>query len=425
MNGSYHGLTGEMFATLARGGGGPAAIRELIAAEHSNTMLLLAGVVTEAGPGAPSEFARTGSDLLTAAWQADRPAAEKVIRHPSVGVWARRTMQACRGRQPLPGAEPAGLCAIAATAAILAGLSAEIEVPVTNGRVMLPSLGAATATGDRVRIVIGNGHAAVGAVEVPEYPYQDAPGWRGLGRVQSGGLDVIIDDLDPFRMLDLPDLATDVDARPWDGSLRAAWDVLESHHPALALEAGTAVSVVVPRSSPHSGVVSTTSPHAFGAIGLSLPPDPVTGAETFAHELQHLKLGALQKIVTLTTPDDGTRYYAPWRDDPRPLDGLLQGTYAYLGVAGFWRRQRLLPSGRRHADAEYARWRTAVARSTETLGSSGRLTSAGLDFVTGMADTLAAWESEPVAAHAQAEAHRTAESHRARWEAAHGRLPAP
>jgi HEXXH motif-containing protein len=279
--------------------------------------------------------------------------------------------------------------------------------------------------GDRARIRTGNGRAAVGAVEIPEYPYRDAPGWRGLHRVKSATFDVLIDDLDPFRMPDLPDLATDVHVRSWQGSLHAAWDVLESQHPALAREAGTAVSVIVPRSSPHRDVVSTTSPHAFGAIGMSLPPDPVTGAETFAHELQHLKLGALQKIVTLTAPDDGTRYYAPWRDDPRPLNGLLQGTYAYLGVAGFWRRQRLLPSAHRHAETEYARWRTAVARSTETLRSSGRLTSAGMDFVTGMADALAAWGNEPVSAHAQAEAQRAVESHRSRWQSAHGRSSLP
>ena len=420
-----HGLTREMFATLAAGGGEAAAITELIAAEYSETMLLLAGVVTHARPGAQSDSARAGHDLLAAAWRADHAAAERVIRHPSVGVWARRTIQACRGGPSLPGADPAGLGAIAAAAAILARLPAEIEVRVTSGRVMLPALGAATVSGDRVQVRTGNGRASVGAVEVPEDPYQNAPGWRGLHRVRSRTLDVIVDDLDPFRLLDLADLATDVDARSWDSSLRSAWDVLESQHPALAMEAATAVSVIVPRSSPGSGVVSTTSPHAFGAIGMSLPPDPITGAETFAHEIQHLKLGALQKIVALTEPDEGTRYYAPWRDDPRPLNGLLQGTYAYLGVTGFWRRQRLLPSGRRHADAEYARWRTATTRSTETLRSSGHLTPAGLDFVTAMAGTLAAWGTETVPPHAQAEARHTAESHRARWQSVNGRPPAP
>jgi HEXXH motif-containing protein len=45
------------------------------------------------------------------------------------------------------------------------------------------------------------------------------------------------------------------------------------------------------------------------------------------HEVQHLKLAALLDIVTLTMPGEHDRYYAPWRDDPRPLSGLLQGTY--------------------------------------------------------------------------------------------------
>jgi HEXXH motif-containing protein len=295
-------------------------------------------------------------------------------------------------------------------------------VSASGGRVILPGLGAAAATGDRVRVVTGTDRAMVGEVEVPAVPYRRHGGWRGLHRVRSGRFDVIIDDLDPFRLLDLPDLATDVSARAWARSLRSAWAVLESQHPALARDAATAVSVVVPRTSPVSGVVSTTSPHAFGAIGLSLPPDGVTGAETLVHELQHLKLGALQKIITLIHPDKG-RYYAPWRDDPRPLDGLLQGTYAYLGVAGFWRRQRLIPGVRRHAHAEYARWRSAVTQSIGTLRSSGRLTAAGSDFVAGMADTLAGWEDETVPTHAQAEALRTAEAHQARWRSTYGPPP--
>jgi HEXXH motif-containing protein len=309
-------------------------------------------------------------------------------------------------------------------AAIRAGLTAEIELPVTAGRVMLPALGVAHATGDTVRIrTTGSRGAEIGAVEVPDDPSLDMPGWRGLRRIQAGRLDILIDDLNPFRMPDLPDLVSGADPRSWGRALQDAWDVLESHHPALAAEVAALISVIVPRSSPPSGAVSTSSPQAFGAVGMSLPPDAVTGAETFAHEIQHLKLGALQKIVTLTMPDDGTGYYAPWRDDPRPLNGLLQGTYAYLGVTGFWRRQRQFPGGHRPGNAEYARWRAATVRSTETLRSSGRLTSAGEDFVQGIASTLAAWEDDPVPASARAHARQAAEAHLTRWQSANGRLP--
>jgi uncharacterized protein len=196
--------------------------------------------------------------------------------------------------------------------------------------------------------------------------------------------------------------------------------LLESHHSRVAAEVAEGIGVIVPRMPPETGLVSTTSPRAFGAVGMSLPPNPVTGAETLTHEIQHLKLGAVQDIVDLTLPDDGSRYYAPWRDDPRPLDGLLQGTYAYLGVTGFWQRQRELPNGSRSADAEYVRWREATALGIETIRSSGRLTGAGIAFVDGMSGTLASWNDEQVPAKARSEAREAADAHLTRWQSVNG-----
>ena len=224
-----------------------------------------------------------------------------------------------------------------------AGLRAEIEVPVITGRIVLPSLGAALVPDRSTVVRSGPGGAAIGRVEISQDPSHDAPGWLALRRVQAGPLDVLIDDLDPFRMPDAQNATPRSTGEPWDAALRGAWRVLENGHADVAAEIATLVSAIVPLSRPQSGEVSTTSPEAFGAVALSFPPDDVTCAVTLAHELQHLKLGALLDVVTLTLPEDGRRYYAPWRDDPRPLRGLLQGTYAYLGVTGFWRRQRRLP----------------------------------------------------------------------------------
>ncbi|HXL87746.1 MAG TPA: HEXXH motif domain-containing protein [Streptosporangiaceae bacterium] len=420
-----HQLPRKVFAELATGGGGQDAVSHLAAAEHSKHMTLIVGVLGAAQGGEQYQLARQGYDLLTAAWRADRDAAETVIRHPSVGVWARRTIQACRGGPVNPGAEPGGLRTIAAAAAIRAGLPTEVEVAVTDGRVMLSSLGTAEAPGDSVIVRSGRGHVKVGPVEVPGSPGEDAPGWLGLRRVRAGSLSVLIDDLDPFRMPDVPDLAPrqQHSAREWETAFGQAWPLLERHHPVTAAEIAATVSVIVPRTGRLAGVVSTSSPEAFGAVAMSFPPDPVTCAETLAHEIQHLKLSALMDIVTLTEPDDGRRYYAPWRDDPRPLSGLLQGAYAYLGVSGFWRRQRRLDAGPRQPEAEFARWREAAAGAVETLRSSGRLTPPGLDFVSGMARTLTAWREEPVSATAQYQARRAAQAHLARWQSVNGALP--
>jgi HEXXH motif-containing protein len=419
VNWPSHQVPRELFAALASGGGGDDAVRTLAAAEYSKHAILLRGVLIAARDTAEYPLARAGYDLVSAAWRRNRGAAERVIRHPSVGVWARRTIEACRGGPAMPGANPGGLRAVGAAAAIQAGLSAEIEIPAADGRAMLPSLGAAAVRGSAALVRCGSGYATVGQVTVPRDPYCDAPGWRGLHRVRAGSLDVLIDDVDPFRMPDVPYLAPRVSAALWEVALGRTWLVVERDHPATAAEIAASVSVIVPRSRPPASsvaAVSATAPEAFGAIAMSLPLDPIAGAETLVHEMQHLKLGAVQDIITLTLPDNGSRYYAPWRDDPRPLGGLLQGAYAFLGVAGFWRRQRQLPTDHLRADVEYARWRSATLVAAETLQSSGRLTSAGLDFVDGMIQTLRGWQAEPVSARAMAEARSTAESHLARWQ---------
>jgi HEXXH motif-containing protein len=423
MNLPGHQLPRERLIALASGVGGNDMIHELVAAEYSKHVVLLRGVLMAAEGSEQYPLARLGYDLLSSAWRANRAAAERVIRHPSVGVWAQRTIQARRGGPAMPGTEPGGLRAVGAAAAIHARLRAEIEVTAIAGQVMLPSLGAAMVPGPAAVVRSGDGGAEVGRVKVPGYPYQDAPGWLGLHRFRANSLCVLIDDLDPFRMPDQRDLALRLPTRPWDTALRQAWSVLEQSHPVVTAELAAAVSVIVPCSRRPTGAVSATSPEAFGTIAMSLPTDPIAGAETLVHELQHLKLGALLDLVALAHPDDGRRYYAPWRDDPRPLDGLLQGSYAFFGVTRFWRDQRQLADGQWRADVAYARWRAATMLAVETLLSSGRLTSAGLDFVSGMARTLRPWQDEPLPTEAQAEARRAAELHQARWQAAHGRIP--
>jgi HEXXH motif-containing protein len=141
-----------------------------------------------------------------------------------------------------------------------------------------------------------------------------------------------------------------------------------------------------------------------------------------------MKLSAVLGLVPLTHADDGSRYYAPWREDPRPASGLLQGTYAHLGVAGFWRRQRAadtVADAVAVADAEFARWRDATALGCGTLLASGQLTSDGARFVATMATTLRRWLDEPVPERARRLAAAENERHRARWEDRHGPVRAP
>lgn len=431
----YHHVSRDAFDALAAGGGGPDTVRGLAAAQYSKHALLLRGVLGvawEAGHGRAA-LAQSGYDLLAAVQRHDPAAAGAVIRHPSVGAWALRTLRALRGYPEMRGAEPTGLCVVAAAAAIRAGVPAEIEVPAAGGVVMLPSLGAATADDGTAMVRSTADGAAVvsegGQVRVPPDPHQDGPGWRAVRRLRAGLLDVLLDDLDPFRMPAVVDVAPRLDSlevEQWGAALRDAWQLLDMHHPAIAGEVAEAIRVVVPLATPPQGLVSSSSPETFGALALSKPPDPSAFAVTLAHETQHLKLSALLSIVALTLPDDGRRFYAPWRGDPRPASGLLQGAYAYLGVSGFWRRQRHLEDGAdaTRAHAEFARWRAAALGGVGTLISSGQLTPAGLDFTHGMARTLRLWQDESVPDGALALARHEAETHLSLWRSANGSVPA-
>jgi uncharacterized protein len=121
-------------------------------------------------------------------------------------------------------------------------------------------------------------------------------------------------------------------------------------------------------------------------VAAALPGDPVTLALLLIHEFQHVKLGAVLDLYDLFDLSDTRLYYAPWREDRRPIEGLLQGTYAHLGVTDFWRARRRIAIGPAADEAgkQFIRWQAHTATAIETLADSGALTSLGAQFVAGM-----------------------------------------
>jgi uncharacterized protein len=165
--------------------------------------------------------------------------------------------------------------------------------------------------------------------------------------------------------------------------------------------------------------VSGTARQAYGAVGLALPADGPTFALLMIHEFQHVKLGALLDLYDFYDSADNHLYYAPWREDPRPIEGLYQGTYAHLAVTDYWRVRRhgLAGAARTAAEAQFARWRTHTAEAVRVLLGSGALTGHGEHFAHAMGETVAPWLEEPVGREAAVAARREAERHRAAWEA--------
>lgn len=432
----FHRLPRETFMALAAGGGDPSTIRLLADASHSKLLLLLRGVLRRSAGHPGAADAERGYDLLTKIQHVAPEAVETVLRHPSVRAWARHAVRALEKGSPDP--DLGRLPLLGAAAAILGRFQCSVEVHAAGGVLVLPSLGHAllryeravievTPDGAEVLCRTENTSPATGGVE--RVSVGTGPGWHGLRRlsaVSAGvGIDLLVDDVDPYRMPATPNLAeplTDRQIREWQAMLEPAWDILVRHHPATAAVVRAALRVVTPLRPPAHGQVSATGRDTFGCIAMSAPTDPQSFAETLAHEVGHTKLTGLLDIVRLSRADDGSRYYAPWREDPRPASGLLQGVYAYLGVTAFWRRERDY-GATGHADSEFARWRAAALLGAETLLASGRLTGAGEEFVAGVRATLLGWQSEPVPAEAMARAEQENDRHRADWRKRNGQIP--
>ncbi|MFD0901114.1 HEXXH motif domain-containing protein [Actinomadura sediminis] len=415
-----HEIPEKTFLALAAGGGGEEALDLLRKAQYSKRLLLLRGV----RDAAPRETA-SAYDLLARIQETDPGAVETVLRYPTVGEWARRTLLVLTGREH-GRANPAELAALAAAAAVRARRPCTIDVPSRDGAIVLPSLGRAFVRTPAARVAVDRSGARIGDLALPRDLHTDAPGWQAVRRLDD---ELLLDDHDPDRMpggTALPGRLTPSELAHWRTTLTDARRILRAHHEAVAEEISGALTVLTPLVPPAQGQSSATPKHAFGNIGLSTPPDALFFAVTLAHEVAHTKLTGLLDVVPLTRPDDGGRYYAPWRADPRPVSGLLQGAYAHLAIAAFWRTQRRHETGdsalRAHTD--FARWRTATDLIVRTLAATGGLTPEGERFVGEMSNTLRPWLAEPVPSEALARAEQAAGAHLAAWRATHGAPPA-
>ncbi len=128
--------------------------------------------------------------------------------------------------------------------------------------------------------------------------------------------------------------------------------LVERHAPVALEHMRELVQVVAfkpPAVADYSNVSFSDLP---GAFILSAVREPYWIADAFIHEFLHNRLffiaeGGELLADTGETTESG-EFYSPWRDDLRPLSGLLHAVYVYIGVAKFW---------------------SSVCRSGETSGS--------------------------------------------------------
>ncbi|MFJ3248794.1 HEXXH motif domain-containing protein [Streptomyces sp. NPDC086782] len=414
-----HVLSTQSFDQLLGGGGGPETVDVLRETERSWRLLVVRALLDAAAtaPTGPLPPLDEGWRLLSRAWSAAAREVERLLSYPAVGMWSAHTLRRLRGTAdhdaPL-WAETGHLHALAASAAVHAGLEFRTDVPVRYGWAVLPALGAMRVPGGP-DWTVAEVSARDGDVRIAGRRL-GGPGWHAPAELRADGCTLFLDDIDPYRALRTPGVPEPLDsAAQWQELFGSAWEILRATDPdaARALADGLVSVVPRPRSErfrPHSA----SSGDAFGTAVASVPDDGEQFASTLVHEFQHNKLSAFMHLFTLYEDPGARLYYAPWRDDPRPLGGLLQGVYAFFGVTDFWRR-RDHPLGR----FEYALWRAQTAHALHTISRSDGLTDLGRRLLAELGGRLEPWLAEPVDTRTRAAADLAIADHRATWRAYH------
>ncbi|WP_433364703.1 HEXXH motif domain-containing protein [Actinoplanes sp. CA-142083] len=446
-----HRLSADSFAVLARGGGSAEITRDFRTTEESRRLLLVSTLIKEIEerPGALGPLAPVDAVLKVLA-EAQRTAPDAIrdlLMDPGVGSGCAYALRRLRGgaKSQAPLFLDLGVVhAIALAAAARAGLAWSTLLPLRDGHVMVHTFGLArfpdagsetveaTTADGQVRFQDGAQELIV-AADGSDDDQLSGPVWWPLRRVETGGdlrLRVLLDDIDPLRDLGDPVPPARLDpagfAR-WLQLIEDSWTILCRDYPADAAAMADGVTSIVPlKHLPGWSTRSASNGEAFGSVMVSEPPDAVTMAVSLIHEYQHIKLGALLHLIRLTEPDDGSLYYAPWRDDPRPLGGLIQGIYAFFGIARFWRTrtQKVTGEEREIAAFEYSYALKQTAESVRIGLTSHGLTEAGRELLEGLREEVEEWLAKPAEAvepRIERLAQITADSHRIGWRLRHFR----
>jgi HEXXH motif-containing protein len=419
----HHELTDASLTALATGLGGPAVVAELVSSRLDRNLLLLKYV---------SENWREDRPILEAAVaalaqvQQRRPEVyQRLLGDPLVGAWLAHTVRQLRRH---PGERLTDdlfqLGGLAAAAAMQAGVDADLIGQARRGRVTLPGWGEAVladGTDGPVPIRVRQGQAVLGSSgsAVPA----DPPGWLPLRHLTARYADlactVQVEDGNAYRNgYHVPPAGrlSDVEVDSWQQLYGQAWELLARHLPFRAAELATGLRTLVPLRDDDPGAArSGTARDSVGALGLTRPRSPEDFALTLVHEFQHSKLSAVLDLVTLYVPGGPERHFAPWRTDPRPTAGLIQGVYAFLGIADTWRGLRAVPALGHLASDQYSIAREQVHVALTSLEGSAELTAAGRRFTEGLRQALEPMMSEQLPERSVAVGRATLERLRESW----------
>lgn len=450
---AYHQVSESLVRSLLSADESRDGMTELVRTALSSRRLLLDSVLRQvASLGLAEPEHDQAWELLARAEEADSAAVRGVLLDPQTGLWGAqllRRLTRSSGVGPDQGVplrvDLGFLGQLAAAAGVSAGLDFTLSVPVRRGAVTLPGLGRAVfAEVDGVGVDAVAGIRSVGGraliscagstVELPTDREADAPGWQGLRRIRvtvdGMALALPVDDLGPYGLAENsppPSRLDDAAWHRWRRLVSDAWRILVTDHreSAEALQVGLLSLLPMPRARPlRPRSASTTD--AFGCVVMSEPDEgdhhaaAVHTAVTLVHEIRHSMLNGLI-FSTALFGECKELFHAPWRDDPRPLGGLVHGAYSFAGVVRFWRERVAFDRGaaRELAQFEFGLWRRQTDRVLAGLQGHPDLTPLGQQLTRVLAERLEPWLAEPVEPRQLRLAELAAAHHRTVWRGCH------
>ncbi|MBH0776619.1 aKG-HExxH-type peptide beta-hydroxylase [Nocardia bovistercoris] len=232
----------------------------------------------------------------------------------------------------------AAFARFAAAAVLLSGRGTVTCTARTDvrGRVSLPGAGvvvevAGAVPCGRVELIVRDGVISAGSgVAVRVLSVARLPNGVELNSLDhdlrlGGRIDYLFEDL------------TEAATRRWTDILAGCWSRITALSPALGSEMTLGIRALVPVTSPDRRLHLSGSFHeAPGMVTISLGTEwQIT--EALVHEHGHQKLNALMNLDPLVVgPTTEAMYYSPWRDDARPLTGVLHAVYTFTAVLGFY-----------------------------------------------------------------------------------------
>jgi HEXXH motif-containing protein len=430
-------LDGRRLYELLRGSGTPETMTVLDNVRRTRNLLLLRGLldVAEHDKARCAEAAQLWDNFatLSAIESLNPQQCTRLVAHPHVSAWLvtclKHMSRPQQAELPRPlWADLGHLGTITIAAAIATGAEVEATVPAYDGMVVIPTVGR-VRVGDTPSwrmttlrhlndgtLTLASSGKTIAASGAPEQNRGlQAPRWLSAS---CDGLMVSLelDDLNPYRdchLLGASDRLSGDEVEGWRRKLADGWAILATRHRGVAESVARGLNTLVPLTSRGYSQISATSRHAPGAVALTPPQDGTRFACTLVHELQHTKLCLLMELAPLRDVPSRRLFYSPWRDDPRPLAGLLHGLYAGIAVADFWRVEY------QHKDAssvtafQFARARRQVETALESLLRLGP--HAGQALVAAVRDAATSSQDVPVSSRCARLADDVTLDHAVRW----------